>query len=588
VNTGASRRLSSSWLVLAGAVVAAAVTPSSFVGMAPEPTAAQLQLGAWSLKGALVLFGFGVVALHAIVHRDAARHSAAPTYAEGTEGAEPWNRREITGITVLLALALALRLVRLGTGLWIDEISTLLSYVRRPILETFVVYDSQNQHPLYTALAQLSFAVFGDSPATLRLPAVVLGVASIAAFYSFARRVASRAEAMLGAALLTVSMHHVWFSQNARGYTGLMALSLVATLALLRIVQRDGRMGRLAWVYGVSMGLATWVHLTGALIAVGHALALAVLFMAPGAFGFAGKARAASARDASIVGVSAVVLASLVSIVLYAPVLPQLPEVILNAPPTVPAAVGSAATSIVWKDPLWFLTEMLGRLAVGIPGGMASVGIAVLVVAVGTVSLLKSQRLVVALMVLPMITTIGVMLATHHNLWPRFFFFAAGFAVIVAMRGGFVVVQWGGERLARRDALVARRAAIAGASVVVLASALTVPRAWRPKQDFVAAADFLQRSSGPKDAVVTLGVTNEPLRRYLGVVADSLDRIEELQQVEAAHARTWVVVTFPVLFEARQPDVAAWLRDRYDTAAVFSGSVGGGDIIVLVRDKSRA
>jgi hypothetical protein len=83
--------------------------------------------------------------------------------------------------------------------------------------------------------------------------------------------------------------------------------------------------------------------------------------------------------------------------------------------------------------------------------------------------------------------------------------------------------------------------------------------------------------------VVTLGVTNEPIRHYLGVAADSLERVEELQQVEAAHARTWVVVTFPVLFEARQADVAEWLRGRYDTAAVFPGSVGGGAIVVLVR-----
>ena len=575
----ASPRPSFGWWVLAAAALLALVSPTSLAGIAPEPTAEQLQLGAWVFKGALVLFGIGAVALERLCARDASRHAHA-TPADGT-----WGPAERLALGGLLVLALALRLVRLDGGLWIDEISTLLTYVRRPMVETFVVYDSQNQHPLYTILAQLSILAFGDSPSALRLPAVLLGVASIAAFYPLARRVASREEAFLGAALLTASMHHVWFSQNARGYTGLLALSLVATHALWRLVRREGSVRRWAWVYAISMGLATWVHLTGALIAVGHAVILLGVLVAPGLFGLE---RSARTRDIVLPGLGAIVLAGLCSILLYAPVLPQLPDSILNAPPTVPVAPGSAPASIVWKNPLWFATELLSRLAAGVPGGLVAVILALGVLAAGAWSYLRDQRLLLALIVIPMGTTIGVMMATRHNLWPRFFFFAAGFAVMLAMRGGFALVEWIGGRVMRWDAPAARRVATLGASLVVVASALTLPRAWGPKQDFVGAADFLRKSQGPGDAVVTLGVTDEPIRKYLGVAADSLDRLDELQQVEAAHARTWVVVTFPVLFEARQPDVADWLRGRYDTAAVFSGSVGGGDIVVLVRNKSRA
>ncbi|HEX4935042.1 MAG TPA: glycosyltransferase family 39 protein [Gemmatimonadaceae bacterium] len=575
----ATPRPSFGWWVLAAAALLALVSPTTLAGVAPEPTADQLRLGAWVLKGALVLFAVGVVALERVCARDVARRPAA------TAASLPWERGERLALAGLLVLALALRLVRLDGGLWIDEISTLLTYVRRPMVETFVVYDSQNQHPLYTLLAQLSIAAFGDSPSALRLPAVLLGVASIAAFHPLARRVASREEALLGAALLTVSMHHVWFSQNARGYTGLLALSLVATHALWRLVRREGSVRRWAWVYAVSMGLATWVHLTGALIAVGHALVLLVVMAAPG---IVGVARGAASRDVVLPGLAAIAMAALVSILLYAPVLPQLPDAILNAPPTVPVAPGRGPASIVWKNPLWFATEMLARLAAGVPGGMPTVVVALGVLAAGVWSYVREQRLLLALIVVPMATTIGIMMATRHNLWPRFFFFAAGFAVMLAMRGGFALVSWVGGGLARLGDATVRRVAVAGASLVVAASALSVPRAWGPKQDFAGAADFLRRSQGPGDAIVTLGVTDEPIRKYLGVATDSLDRLEELQAVEAAHARTWVVVTFPVLFEARQPDVADWLRGRYDTAAVFTGSVGGGNVVVLVRDKSRA
>ncbi len=580
-----SSRPSIAWWVLAAAAVAALVVPGSLEGIAPEPTAEHLRLGAWSLKGALVLFGIGVVVVDRLTSWFNARHPAQATLTA------PWDGVERVALAAVLIVALALRLVHLDGGLWIDEISTLLTYVRRPMLETFVVYDSQNQHPLYTLMAQGSIALFGDTPSALRLPAVLLGVASVAAFYRLARRVVSREEALLGAALLTCSMHHVWFSQNARGYTGLLALSLVATEALLRLVRREGSVRQLAWVYALSMGLATWVHLTGALIAVGHAVILLLLLVAPrlvGAPSTPGTERGDPTRDVVVPGLAAIGLAALVSILLYSPVLPQLPDAILNAPPTVPVAEGAAPASIVWKNPLWFVTELMARLAAGVPGGMVAVVLALVVLAAGVLSLLKAQRLLLALMIMPMVSTIGVMMATKHNLWPRFFFFAAGFAVLLAMRGGFALVGWGASAVRREAMPLARRVAIAGASAVVVASAFTVPRAWGPKQDFTAAADFLRQRSVPGDAVVTLGVTNEPIRHYLGVAADSLERVEELQQVEAAHARTWVVVTFPVLFEARQADVAEWLRGRYDTAAVFPGSVGGGAIVVLVRDKSRA
>jgi uncharacterized membrane protein len=47
-------------------------------------------------------------------------------------------------------------------------------------------------------------------------------VASIGALYLLGRAVAGPTEALFAAALMTVAYHHVWFSQNARGYSGLL------------------------------------------------------------------------------------------------------------------------------------------------------------------------------------------------------------------------------------------------------------------------------------------------------------------------------------------------------------------------------
>ena len=40
---------------------------------------------------------------------------------------------------------------------------------------------------------------------------------------------------LAAAGLLTVSYHHVWFSQNARAYTALLFFTLIATTLCLRM-----------------------------------------------------------------------------------------------------------------------------------------------------------------------------------------------------------------------------------------------------------------------------------------------------------------------------------------------------------------
>ncbi len=75
-----------------------------------------------------------------------------------------------------------------------------------------------------------------------------------------------------------------------------------------------------------------------------------------------------------------------------------------------------------------------------------------------------------------------------------------------------------------------------------------------------------------------------PYQEYRGrewlVVQDTA----ELAEVEQAHARTWLVYTFPTSLEALQPDVWDRMRAGYREAARFPGTVRGGDIVVMVRE----
>ena len=111
----------------------------------------------------------------------------------------PWL---ILGGTTLVALVL--RVIGLNKCLWFDEIYFLVVTVRHPMGEILTVFTGDTQHPLYSVMARLCLVLFGEEPWSLRLPAVLFGVASVPALYLLAAKVTSRAEALVAAAFLAV------------------------------------------------------------------------------------------------------------------------------------------------------------------------------------------------------------------------------------------------------------------------------------------------------------------------------------------------------------------------------------------------
>ena len=465
-------------------------------------------------------------------------------------------------LVAILVVATVLRLHRLGTELWLDEIDSFARYISLRATQIVSTYDTQNQHPLYSLLARAAYVSFGHAEWAIRLPAVAFGVASLWATSAFARRYASRAETLLAVLLLAVSYHHVWFSQNARGYTAILFFAIVGTGLFVRLVEGAARPALLAWGYAVAMAMATWAHATAALIVVGHAVALLVLLA---------LRRRGTPRVAAAWPLAAVALSGLVAITLYAVVLPQL---LLEL--TKPTLEG---VTIVWTSPLWMLRETLRVLGQGVPGGIIVAGAGVFVLGVGVASYWRQSRIVVLATLTPVVVTAASVIALHHNLWPRFFFFAAAFFVLFAMRGGFAIVR---TIMPRHG----ERVAIAGALAVAGLSALTVPRAWQPKQQFLAAAAWVESQRQPGDAVIAPDVAeyiylmyHTPADWHLTTVSENVEHVERTAQ------RTWVVYTYPTRLEALYPAVAAhFMSAPYREVRVFSSTVGGAEIHVALRD----
>ncbi len=252
-STFRSRALIVAGILLTGA--AAVVSNGVLERALLSDTSRTLGWGATLFRALLALHGAALIAAGIILRRRPMAKESTPADSPAKTGRTVW-----IALAALSLLALALRLWRLDTDLWHDEVLTLVDFARLPLGEIITRFPSQNQHMFFSVLARFSFAVFGESAWALRLPSVIFGVGSIWALFFLGRRLLDVREALLACALMTVSYHHIWFSQNARGYMGLLCFTLLATWLWLEALSRNKWRWWLG--YAVAVALGAWMHMT--------------------------------------------------------------------------------------------------------------------------------------------------------------------------------------------------------------------------------------------------------------------------------------------------------------------------------------
>jgi mannosyltransferase len=463
---------------------------------------------------------------------------------------------------VLAAVAAIFRIVALNQQLWFDEIMTLLDSARDPILRIVTHYGGQNQHMLYSVLAHCSIRIFGEQPWALRLPAVLFGVAGIPALYFFGRLVTTKREALFAAALMVINYQHIWFSQNARGYTGMVFWTLLASIFFIRCAN-NGRKSDCV-MYGISAALGIYTHLMMAFVVVGHAILYAWLIW------YRSKSTCRIPRN-SFLPLYGLVLAGTVSLALYAPVIPGI----------FARTIGVAGTSVrsEWASPLWALKEMVHGLRNGAGGGLLAIIVGGLLLVTGLVSFWRSNRFVVGLMVLPGLVMAGAVLATSHNFWPRFFFFEIGFALLLLVRGAVVGSEVAAKLLSGTGRL-AFRFSTAVLVLMLLASVIPLRAEYLyPKQDYLSAMRFVDGQQ-PEEQVVTVGVVTTAFQRYYGRSWPLLETRAQLDAQLTQDRGTWLIYAMPIYIRASQPEMWNAIQSRFTVVRVFSGTLSGGEIFV--------
>jgi 4-amino-4-deoxy-L-arabinose transferase-like glycosyltransferase len=190
-------------------------------------------------------------------------------------------RREAVPLLIVLVLTLiggVLRRYHLGQqSLWFDE-ADLVMRAREPLgslLGNFV--QPGENGPLYTLGLAVWMKALGTSEIAVRLPSAIAGTLAIPAMYGLGRELRGPRLGVIAAALLTISPYAHWYAQDAKMYSLVVLLTIVATWLLLVAVRRGG-----GWwiVYGVAAAVALGTHATFVLVLIAHVVILGLLWRA--------------------------------------------------------------------------------------------------------------------------------------------------------------------------------------------------------------------------------------------------------------------------------------------------------------------
>lgn len=486
-------------------------------------------------------------------------------------------RAAIVSLTGITFVAFALRLWRIDADLWLDEIAPLVTYRDRSVLEVVATYLAANNHLLNTLLVKASVAVFGEREWAVRLPAVLFGTAAVPLLYWVARFVFDRAASLGAALLLAFSYHHIFFSQNARGYTAYVFFSVLSAGLLCRALA-DPRLSQ--WVlYVGAMTLNTASLLLSGFVFAAHVL------IAGGAV-LARHWRGLEVRSILRASAAGFGVAALLSFQVYALILPQAymyTRTVYRQADSGFSLLSAEFAIELARALLAGAGLRLGWMAIPLLGIGAALG------AFGFARLLRRGWILTSALALPLLLTVAAVLAGRLTVSPRFFLLALPLASLVAV----ACIEAAAERVRRAGSFSRRGGAVLRISAACMLALLHIPGLFGyyevPKQPYVSSAQYLRHARGPRDLVVFVHLAEEGYRYYgprfgleEGRGCVYLRTRADFDRVVRAYTggRVLLVTTFPRALRLELPDLAAAIEAGWRPQQVFPATVGDGDITI--------
>ena len=469
----------------------------------------------------------------------------------------------------ILTLAFALRLWGLNAPLWFDEIMTLDTHVRLAWGDMMQTY-STNHHYLFSLQSKLFVTLFGEAPWALRLPALVFGIGSIAAIWWLARDLTDRWTAHITALLLALSFHHIWFSQNARGYTELAFWSALGMIFFLNGLRQPHWK---TWLgYALCLWLAVATHLTGAFFFIAQGLIWLTLA--------ARRLPKDGFKTPFIIWPTVGYLVGGALIFLfYAPVLTSLFETMGGIRET-----GEVDVMREYSNPVWSVIEGV-RTAIGSLGPLIGIVAFVALTLIGMgVYALRGRSLIFSITIaLHILVTLALLMALGMRVWPRFFFVDIGFLMLLIVLGVRLSVAIFSDhvRLLSQKTLYA----LAVVAMLLVSTGLAARNYMAPKQNLIGAYELAESARDDQTRIYAVGVAAELFNGYFDAGWGEILAPDDYDQALAEPGPLYLVIAFPARSFRTVPAMGTDLDDGTLTLAqAFPGTLGDGYVIVLRRD----
>lgn len=462
-------------------------------------------------------------------------------------------------VALITLIAIVMRSYRLGSDLWLDEITPIVDYGHMPVVQVIGSYLRTNNHLLNTLLTNLSIGVFGESEWSVRLPAMVFGVATIPLFYWVARLALSRWASVAAAGVLAVSYHHIFFSQNSRGYSAALFFALATSGLLIRALADDKKSRWWLYAAGMFFGLASLAQT--AFVFAAHIVVgvIAVILIRK-------RGRSGSPlirRLAVVFGIT-----GFVSFQLYATPLPEMYAVITHL--YVREATGFAPFSLV------FFREIVRGVTTGL-GGPVPTFVFLMIGVAGIVFLVRANWMLGAALGLPPLLTAILLLLRGLSFSPRFFLLLLPLGILASLTAA--------ESPAMRHP---RRAVLLGA-LLALASLISLRRYYdTPKQSYRAALAFLEQTRRPDESFLIIYAAEQGIRYYVRKVGvtdnGAFIYVRTLPLFDSVVAQTRandrIVTTFPRALRADLPAIVDRIERDWRPQRSFPATIGDGEITI--------
>ena len=171
-------------------------------------------------------------------------------------GRSPLDRALVAVIALGVAAGCLVRFLP-ASPLWLDEALS-VNIARLPLADIVDALRRDGAPPLYYFLLHAWMAVFGENDWAVRALSAVIGVAALPAAFQVGRRMGGRWLGWASVVLLATSPFAIRYSNEARMYSLVVLLALVAHLVVLRAVDRPTG-PRLALV-GLATAALTYTH----------------------------------------------------------------------------------------------------------------------------------------------------------------------------------------------------------------------------------------------------------------------------------------------------------------------------------------